>query len=282
MSKTAKLNRAASRMRWNRARRNTYEVPVVPYEECLEEVRGGGAPFTALYEYEGWWAPPPEKVARHILDVKGTLKEEEWGELIRYMAIRCGVGRHHYRTCLAAVRDLVGKWDKGSRVVSAGMCGLALYGGDASRAVTLLRGANTFHSAVYSWTALPQIKWINEVEVSPLARLQLATTHFYTSKLRQGYPATLLAMHAFLQHAVIRNDARLYWSLVRHISSWDGTRPPLLLPETVSLILTTSSSFPSLDPDTASAVSSLLRYNRVQDDSLDLLPQQPSTRLVSS
>ncbi|KAJ9448784.1 hypothetical protein DIPPA_12370 [Diplonema papillatum] len=259
------------------------QVPALSYEECLETVRTDAAPWHALLEYEGGFAPCPEVVVEHAVQGRRP-SAEDWASLIKYMAIRCGREPHHYKSCADRVSDLLPRFDAYSTLLTSSFCGLCIYGRDAPAAVSILRNSPAFHPFPFAWVAFPQVLWTNEVEGQPLARLHLAAAKHYSRRTREQVPSVLLGVHALLQHAVVRDDQPLFWDVCRQLALWKDAQGtvPMLLPESVDLIALSASSMPNGDEDTQTAVKTLLTRAGAADlvqafqHALDRVHKQPA------
>ena len=235
-----KVARVATRQRKRRVRHRQLISPVrltpaMDYGDCLDSVREQRMDWTSLLEYDGYASPSPEIVIEHILEAHGMLTEQQWETAIRYLSIRCHNAPYHYATCKRRIADLVGRFEQRSSLISSSLCGLAIFSGDAKGAVQVVRESRSFHQNPFSWISFPPHIWYEE-KSNPLSRLHLNSIQFYYKRISQGYPATLLALHSLFAYAVMKNDKDLFSSLIRAIVSEWGDSPPLLLPDTISLI----------------------------------------------
>ena len=179
-------------------------------------------PWTALLNYDSVYAPPPETVVTHIVHHSGTPTVDEWGLILRYLAVRCGQEQFHYRPAVYEVGGLFGGVQRHSHMLNAGLSGVCIFAMDAEAAVAAIRGAGTFHREPYAWICFPPNQMGGDVEGSPAARLHLQAQQFYTRRLRAGVPSAVLGLHALLLHCVVRDNPRLLWAVVVEIAHWGG------------------------------------------------------------
>eukprot|EP00754_Rhynchopus_humris_P051698 Rhum_TRINITY_DN9697_c0_g1::Rhum_TRINITY_DN9697_c0_g1_i1::g.34682::m.34682 len=246
-------------------------TPEEGYGDCYERLGQGSraaAEWRRLLEYPAAYAPAPVEVVGDVLSLVGEadLDVRDWAELVRYMAVRCGHEAWQYDDCRRRAAELARRVAGGSARVAAAAAGLAVFARDAHAAVNLVRASGRFHSSAYAWIAFPPAYYAPSDAGSPLARVHLKATKQYVELVvRGGAHPVVVAYHALLQHAVVRDDARLFFRVAEEVvAAYAPGRPPALLPQTLALLRAAGREHPGLQPAARRALRALFEAGGVE------------------
>ena len=246
-------------------------TPEEGYGDCYErlgQANRAAAEWRRLLEYPAAYAPAPVEVVGDVLSLVGEadMDVRDWAELVRYMAVRCGHEAWQYNDCRHRAAEVARRVAGGSARVAAAAAGLAVFARDAHAAVNLVRASGGFHSSAFAWIAFPPAFYAPSDAASPLARVHLKATKQYVDLVvRGGAHPVVVAYHALFQHAVVRDDARLFFRVAEEVAAaYAPGRPPALLPQTLALLRAAGREHPGLRPAARRALRALFEAGGVE------------------